>query len=401
MRILWLSGWFPYPPDNGARIRIYNLLSQFSSRHQITLISFARSEPQTAHLSAVQELCCSVHFVPHPVFRPRSWRAIAGFLSPRPRYLVATYTPELVRAVKRQVQVDRPELVIASEIGPATGMSSYAIGVAGVPRVIEDLELVAMRDRYLRARGWRERLSWWLTWSKTVHYVRRLLRDFDGCTVASSQEETCLRTVARRPVRLAVIPNGVNLTHYTGDFGQPQPDSLIFSGALTFNFNLEAMDFFLSEIYPLIRQRRPGVTLRITGSTEGVPLATLPPEPGVIFTGYLDDVRPAIARSWVSVVPLRRGGGTRLKVLEAMALGTPVVSTSKGAEGLEVTPGHDILIADEPAEFAESVVELLGNPDLRAHLAVNGRRLVQEKYDWGSIIQRFEDFLEELVARRN
>ena len=126
--------------------------------------------------------------------------------------------------------------------------------------------------------------------------------------------------------------------------------------------------------------------LFITGNHASKPL---PPTRNVTLTGYVDDVRPLVARAWCSVVPLRIGGGTRLKILEAMALGTPVVATSKGAEGLDVRDGEHLLIADEPAAFAEQVVRLLRDADLRAALAANSRRLVAERYDWAIVMPKF------------
>jgi glycosyltransferase involved in cell wall biosynthesis len=121
---------------------------------------------------------------------------------------------------------------------------------------------------------------------------------------------------------------------------------------------------------------------------------------GTIFTGWLEDVRPVIARSWVSVVPLRKGGGTRLKILESLSIGTPVVSTSKGAEGLDLIPGKEILIADDPEDFAEQVLQLLSNPELREELSQNGRRAVEERYDWNMVSDSLERLIEMVVLKR-
>jgi glycosyltransferase involved in cell wall biosynthesis len=192
---------------------------------------------------------------------------------------------------------------------------------------------------------------------------------------------------------LAVVPNGVDLNRYQGDFGPVEPDTLVFPGALTYEANCEAIRFFLREIFPPIRQARPQATLYITGRTDGVDLSRLPLGEGVVLTGYLPDVRPRVARSAVCIAPLTLGGGTRIKILEAMALGTPVVATSKGAEGLEVTPGRDLLIADDPAGFAEAVVRVLASAELRASLSAAGRR-VAERYDWRAIGGQLNAFLD-------
>jgi glycosyltransferase involved in cell wall biosynthesis len=196
---------------------------------------------------------------------------------------------------------------------------------------------------------------------------------------------------------LTVIPNGVDLPLYDGDFGPTEPDSLVFASTLTYKANLWALKFFLAEVFPIVRARRPGAKLYITGRTDGVPLQDLPSHNGVVLTGYLDDIRPRVACSSVCVVPMTVGGGTRLKILEAMALGTPVVSTNKGAEGLGVTTEENILIADEPTEFANAILRLLDDPALQAKLAANGQELVREKYGWDQIGEKLDRFLRQVV----
>jgi glycosyltransferase involved in cell wall biosynthesis len=151
----------------------------------------------------------------------------------------------------------------------------------------------------------------------------------------------------------------------------------------------------------LIQAKLPEAKLYVTGSLDGVQIKKLPRKRGVIFTGYLDDVRPRVARSWLQVVPLRSGGGTRLKILESMAIGTPVVSTSKGAEGLDLQPGRDLLIADTPAAFANAVLSILCDASLRRELSRAGRQAVAARYDWQSIGQRYNEYIESLVDRSN
>jgi glycosyltransferase involved in cell wall biosynthesis len=192
----------------------------------------------------------------------------------------------------------------------------------------------------------------------------------------------------------------VDLEKNTGDFGLPKPDTLIYSGALTYSANFDAMEFFLNDIFPRVKASHPEVSLRITGGCNGVDVDRLPLDNRVQLTGYLEDIRPTVAQSWGCVVPLRKGGGTRLKILEAMALGTPVVSTAKGAEGLEVTHEQDILIADTPDAFGRTVVRLLNDVNLRARLSANGRKLVEERYSWGSSAQKLEELIYKVAGNR-
>jgi glycosyltransferase involved in cell wall biosynthesis len=155
------------------------------------------------------------------------------------------------------------------------------------------------------------------------------------------------------------------------------------------------MKYFISEIFPKVQQVRPDIKLFITGSLFGVDLSDFPKNEGVIFTGYLEDIRKAVAESWVCVVPIRLGGGTRLKILEALSLQTSVVATSKGAEGLDLISGQDYLVGDTPHEFSEQVIQLIQNEDIRNRISQTGFASVKAKYNW----RRGDDQLEKFISR--
>ena len=199
---------------------------------------------------------------------------------------------------------------------------------------------------------------------------------------------------------LEVVSNGVDCVRNQPASHPINPVRLVFSGALTYQANHDAVKYFLQEIYPIIQEARSDVTLSITGATAGVDFKSLPLSDGVTFTGFVDDIRPIVGGSAVCIVPILEGGGTRLKILEAMALGTPVVSTTKGAEGIEARHGEHLLLADDAASFAESTLKLLRDPDLRQRLAGNARRLVEECYDWQKIGERFAGLVEDVVKRQ-
>jgi glycosyltransferase involved in cell wall biosynthesis len=234
-------------------------------------------------------------------------------------------------------------------------------------------------------------------WWKLSRYLADLLPTFEGCTVVSEAERALLLQVSPGVKNVEIVPNGVALEHFTPGFDPPEPDALVYPGALTYDANFDAVDYFLREVFPLIRAERPHVKLYVTGKLDGVPVNRLPTDDNVVFTGYLDDVRPRVAKSWATVVPLRMGGGTRLKILESLALGTPVVATTKGAEGLDLTPGQDLLVADEPAGFAKAILHLLQDVALRERLGHSGRKAVG-RYDWQIIGEQFCDFVEGVVA---
>lgn len=391
MKILFLSRWFPYPADNGSKLRIYNLLKQLARNHSVDLISFANEDMREAHLSGLHDICRKVEWVHYRPFQPGRMRALLGFFSWKPRNVVDTFNEEMCAKVSAAICSEAYDVIIASQID----MAGYANRQPVPVRILEEMEITTIYDQYKHQPDFMKRLRARLTLMKLSNYLDRLFKDFDGITVVSELERQNLLDAVPENQKIVVVPNGVDVTHLSGDFGQPQPDTLVYNGALTYEANFDAVEYFLREIFPLIRAKSPEVKLYITGSTKNVPLEKLPAQQGVIFTGYLPDVRSRVAETWLNVVPLRIGGGTRLKILESMALGTPVVSTSKGAEGLNVHPGEDILIADSPEAFANAVLRLLNNAALRARLSSAGRRTVASCYDWGSIGRSFIGWIED------
>jgi glycosyltransferase involved in cell wall biosynthesis len=393
MKILFCSRWFPYPPDNGSKIRIFNLLKQLSARHEVDLISFTSETLSDEQLSAVRTYCRRVYTIPYKSFQPGRSKALVGFFSRRPRSVVDTFSPEMQQLVSSVGRERSFDMVIASQ----TDMAPYVAGLTRLPKLFEEVELTTLYEQFFKTSHPVKKLRSGLTWWKLSNYTAKLLRAFNGCTVVSEGERKRVLQVSPGYTPIKVVPNGVDIHYYATQFGLPEADTLVYSGALTYGANFDAVDFFLREVFPLIQAERPQVKLFISGKLDGVPVDLLPHNDSVIFTGYLQDIRPRVARSWLNIVPLRLGGGTRLKVLESLALGTPVVATSKGAEGLDLVPGRDLLIANEPAEFATGVLKLLGDAALRDRLSQHGRSAVKN-YDWSVIGQKFCTFVEEVVT---
>ncbi len=396
MKILFVSRWFPYPADNGSKIRIFNLIKQLSRHHEIYLVSFTSAEPEDSILRFLYHFCRQVRFVAYHSFHPTRLKALAAFLSRRPRSVVDTHSADMQCLVESVAQAYSPDLVIASQID----VGLYAAGLSCDKKILEEMELSLPYEAYQQETQTLARIRKGLTWWKQARYIAELVRHFDGCTVVSALEEQRLEQVSSNSTPICLIPNGIDINNLTGNFGSPIANNLIYSGALTYHANFDAMRYFLHEIFPLIRSHNPEVQLVITGNYDDVPVSQLPLDNCVRLTGYLPDVRPQIANSWLSIVPLRVGGGTRLKILESLALGTPVVTTSKGIEGLDIEPGQGIMIADEPRSFADAVLQVSGNPDLRATLSESGKQIVA-KYDWSIIGAKFCDFVEMITGQRH
>lgn len=378
MNILFLSRWFPFPPDNGSRIRVDSLLRTLASQHVVDLISFAGMGDSAIDLAEARKICRKVTVVPYHGFQPRSKKAIRGLLSAVPSSVLATHSPSMQESVNEAWRPGIHDLIIASQLD----MAPYARRLPGGKKLLEEVELTSLWEQPMQTHHLLKKARRGLMWWKMTRYIAGIVDDFDILTVASEQERIRLLEIAPVSNKVHVVPNGVDVQKFDLDFGDPRPDTLVYSGSLTYSANLEAVRYFVTCVLPEIRQARPDATLYVTGRCEGVPLDDLKHAGGVEFTGYLEDIRPTVGAAWLSVVPLISGGGTRLKVLESLALGTPVVSSAKGVEGLQLVAGRDYICADTAAEFASAVIELLENPQERARLSASGRQVVRERFAW-------------------
>jgi polysaccharide biosynthesis protein PslH len=396
MDVLFLSRWFPYPPDNGAKIRIHNLLQALADVHRVDLVSFSSHPVEDSQLDFARSICHTVDTFLYRPYQPNRVTAFAGFFSRQPRFLVDTYHPELAKIVENKCETKRYDLVIASQLD----MLPYLTGIESTATILEELEISQYLDAISNESSYIASFRRRLTWLKLSAFLKYSLSQLDGVTTVSEIECKRILKNLRPKKNVQVIPNCVNVKHTVKDCILPQRDSLIYAGALTYAANFHAVDHFLRNIYPKIQEMRPGVTFTVTGSLEGVDLTRLPKLKGVIFRGYVEDIAAAVAGSWASVVPLQIGGGTRLKILESLSLGTPVISTSKGAEGLDLMPGQDLLIEDNPQRFAEQVVRVLEDEVLRNKLGQTGRQSVAEKYDWQKVGAVFRNYAENVVKNR-
>lgn len=398
MRILFLSTWYPYPPDNGSKLRVYHLLRALGQAHQVSLLSFAFATARPDAPGELSNWCREIRTVAVNPYEVNQAGALRTFLSPRP--VASRPVPAMSQLAAQALRAQPYDAVIAS-----TGMMiDYALQTP--PETVKVLEEHNAMTRwawegYQQAAGAAQRARRWLSWRKGRWYEARTFPRFDLLTMVSEADrQATIDAVGVGRTRVEVVPNGVDCAHNRPGLARPQPNSLVYNGSLTYSANYDAMQWFLAAVWPRIRAQVPDATLAITGSTQGVDLAGLALDDHVRLLGYVDDVRIPVAEAAVAVAPIRQGGGTRLKILEAMALGTPVVATSKGAEGLEAVDGQHLLLADDPQRFADAVLRLLADDVLAARLRRNARQLVEERYDWDAIGRRFAALVEQTVTRK-
>lgn len=396
MRILFLSTWYPCPPDNGSKLRAFYLAGALARQHAVTVAAF---RPGVGPRSSDSETALpGVDFqaVDADPFRYVSLPEPLRYVSPIPLVYWPSHT--MRQTLTRLRQSERWDAVVAIQMPVAQYTLRWP-----VPRILDvDTGLAyQMRERARTEMEWTDCARALVSWQKAQRYETYMVRRCQAVTVVANHEVDYLRSmIGRSKCRVAVVPNGVDLARNRPGVSAPRANRLVYNGALTYSANYDAMRWFLAEVYPRIRAQVPEVSLAITGSLKGVDLAGLALDGSVHLTGYVADVRLPVAEAVVCVVPIRQGGGTRLKILEAMALGTPVVSTVKGAEGLDVVDGEHCLVADTSEAFAAQTVRLLHRADLRRRLAANARKLVEERYDWEQIGRQFTSLVEEVVEAR-
>lgn len=393
LRILILSPSVPFPADNGGKLRAASVALALATRHDVAFGCFADETESGAGTVEVADRFRDLKVVPRRARRLGWMRR----LSPSPSDVHDLRSDEMAAWVKATVARFSPDVLVAGDPALTPYLAPYPDRV----RVLDYVCVATLAFERLAAYAPRaQRLVWGMRRRKFAAFLRRSARAYDLGVVNSEEDRAALVATSPRWARVEVLPNGLDLEAYPRGISPPDPATLVFHGALSYAPNLQAVRLLADEILPRVRASVPGVRLLVTGRVPAD--GTAPQGPGLVYTGYVPDIRPVVAGAWACPTPLKSGaGGARFKVLEALALGTPLISTAMGAEGLAVTDGVDILMAEEPATFAAQTVRILRSPDLRQHLAEGGRRLVEQRYNWARLSERLSALLEDIVARRS
>ncbi len=387
MKILFVSAYLPYPPDSGGRIRTYHLLKWATAHHQVSLLSFYHHPSELKHVPRLESMCQAVQVVPAPVLKvdPLS-RLMRPFLAPCD-IVMPRRAADMAAALEDRLSTGDFDLVHFDDLGVA----SYVHLASSLPTVLSkhNLEWVLKRRTLDHKRGFsRGKALACLEWLALRGYEGRVARLFDRVIVVSEVDRSTLARLC--PVStISVVPNGVDTAYFAPRQGETEKNSLVFTGAMFWLPNVDAALFLCQEILPLVREQAPDVTACIVGHDPPQAVRHLETR-GVVVTGYVEDVRPYLARAALYVAPLRLGSGTRLKILEALAMGKAVATTTVGSEGLHLAAGRDVVVADGAAAFAAEIVGLLQDADRRAKLGRAGRQTVQARYDWQKVLPRLE-----------
>lgn len=396
MRILNITNQVPYPLMSGAPLRSYNVLRRFARRHEVYLAAFTATEEQEQGAVHLREFCREVSTVKLKSLKDvMDFRtALTAIWQGVPPELKLAFSEELVKVIRQLV--DRVEFDVVQIEHGSMGMYLEALPSRLRKRavwVLHDIDF----DKFMRiARiepSQHKKMRAWLHARMLMRWQPQFAGLFRLCVTMSEADRRLLLS-ANRNLRVAVSPNGVDTNRYRPLLDASHRSEILFVGNMGYQPNADAAVYFCREVLPLVRDKAPDAKLWIVGINPGASVKRLEGD-GVFVTGAVPDVVPYYMRSKVCAVPLRAGSGTRLKILEAMALGRAVVSTSVGCEGLDVVDGEHMLIADTSRLFAEHIVKLLTHDDLRARIAMKAREFAVASYDWDVIA---EDLMNEFNA---
>ncbi len=402
MHILWLKSDLLLPLDKGGRLRTWHLLRRLAEHHDITYLSFADpgQERDAAGMREVARRVVTVARADPAKGSLRFYMDAARYLAdPLPyavaKYRSAAYTDRL-QALLRGHAFD---LVVCDFLVPAVNLP----GALPCPAVVFTHNVEAEIWRRHAETKTRAAARWLyrMQHERMLRFEGDVLARFDGIlTVSDADRDTFARLYPRAAAKPTwVVRTGVDTTYFAPARVRPaDPPQLVFTGSMDWLPNEDAMTYFCRDILPLVREHEPRVRLSIVGRAPTPAVCALAGD-AVEVTGRVDDVRPYLERAAVCVVPLRIGGGTRLKIFEAMAMAKAVVSTTVGAEGLPVVDGRHALIADAPGAFADAILSLLRDASRRAAIERAARALVVGHYDWSAVAGELDDALT-AVARR-
>lgn len=400
MNILWVKTGPLHPLDTGGKLRTYNMLRELSARHRISYLTLVSERQPADWRQRAQEYCSEVVEVPWTEIQKSTFAfyttLAANMAFSRYPYAVAKYrSPRMKRLVSRMGK--EADLVVCDFLAP-----SLNVGRVTAPTLLfqHNVESQIWERHYHTARGMRK-LAFRSEWQRMVRYEYEACKRFDGVVTVSPNDSLILRNYFHLDRVLGHVPTGVDTEYFRPlERIARRTHHLVFTGSMDWMPNEDAVLYFVDSIYPRIKRRIPDLTFTVAGRNPSWRIKDLErTDPSIRVTGTVDDIRPYMAEAAAMVLPLRIGGGTRIKIYEGMAMGLPVVSTSVGAEGLPLKGGVHIEIVDDPVIFAAAAGDLLLNPDKAKRISENGRGLVLRNFSWKEVAGVFEKYCSTLIDR--
>ncbi|MDD5008081.1 MAG: glycosyltransferase family 4 protein [Syntrophorhabdaceae bacterium] len=390
MNILIISQVFPYPPhSSGAKLKLYYLMKSLAERNKIYLVSFYEADSELEGIGEVGKYCEATY-----PFRRSDRRDDSAF--PLIRKIFGRFPAEshsyldeaMIRKIGEVIREHKIDMVHCELIY----MAQYAEYIPEkVPKIISinDVNWLLWKDMYEREKRPAEKIRNFVHYLRTRNFELKYYKKFDKCIVVSQRDRKEL--LPYMPDQdIAVIPNGVDRDLFVPSENRQDPPGLVFTGVMSYRPNIDAMQYFCKDIFPIIKREAPGVKLYIVGMDPAPEVESMGSD-DIVVTGFVKDITEYATKASVYVAPLRMGSGIKNKVLEAMAMGLPIVASRSGIDAIDGTAGEDFLVADDPAGFAGAVVALLKDKGKRAELGKNARRTIENKYGWQQIAHKYEE----------
>ncbi|MBD0372877.1 MAG: glycosyltransferase [Pyrinomonadaceae bacterium] len=404
MRILWLKTELLHPVDKGGKIRTYHMLRELKRQgHEITYLTLDDGAGGAKARELALEYCDHLVCVPHatrPKFSAGFYAELAlNLASPLPYFMRKYKSEAMRREILRLAGQESFDVLVCDFLQPSVNVPFEV----RLPTVLfqHNVEAMIWKRHYEVQSNPLKKLYLKNQWRKSFRYERDACRRFDKVVAVSEEDrEKMKQDYGLRDVE--DVPTGVD-TEFFSPRGsvKPEPHNLVFTGSMDWLPNEDAIQYFIKEILPLVRREVPQVTLTVVGRNPYPSLVELSKrDASIIVTGRVEDVRPYMERACVYIVPIRIGGGTRLKIYEAMAMEKPIVSTTVGAEGLPVKDNEELLLADDPQDFAGGVVRLLNDKLFAQTLGMRAARVVREKFGWDKVSAAFAQICEDTIQSR-
>jgi sugar transferase (PEP-CTERM/EpsH1 system associated) len=393
MKILYVCHRFPFPPKRGGKIRPFNMIRHLSASHEVHVASLVRSAQEAKEGEGLAQHCA--HYEMARVRNPvQALRMVARLPMPTPSSMGYFYSPRLARRVRALLAEQRFDLVFAH----CSSVAQYVEGVPDVPKILDfgDMDSQKWLD-YARFKPFPLSLGYRLEGAKLEREEKRLARRFDLCTATTRAEWETLEGYATG-VPTDWFPNGVDSEYFAPSDESWDPDTIAFVGRMDYYPNQECMAGFCARTLPLLRARRPDMKLLIVGADPSPAVRRLGRQPGVTVTGSVPDVRPYLRRSSLMVAPLNIARGTQNKILEAMAMGVPVVTSRVAAGGVDAADPEHFLAASTPEEYAAAILRVAGDPAERRRLSLAGRARMLSHHSWAKSMQRLDGIIERCLS---
>ena len=393
MNILYLCHRFPYPPKRGGKIRPFNMIRHLSTLgHTVTVCSLVRSDAEASEGRGIAPHCTAFEMaqVSAPV---QALRMVARLPLSTPSSMGFFYSPDLARRVNQLLRTQKWDLIFVH----CSSVAQYVEHVRTVPKILDFGDMDSQKWlEYARHKPFPLSLGYRLEGHKVLAAERRLARRFELCTTTTRAERETLDSYGTGALT-DWFANGVDATFFCPDTDPHEADTISFIGRMDYYPNQECMARFCAQTWPLLKARRPALKLLIVGADPSAQMRQLGRLPGVTVTGSVPDVRPFIRSSALMVAPLKIARGTQNKILEAMAMGVPVVTSRVAAGGVDADAEEHFLVADTPAETCQAILRVIENPAERQRLSVAGRARMLSHHAWPRSMQRLDQMIESCV----